>query len=165
MRFPAEIEELAYNVVTAYARKGKKIVTAESCTGGLIAGALTAIPGSSDVFERGFATYSYDSKSDVLGVLPETIKMCGAVSTQVAEAMAKGALEYSLADCAISVTGIAGPGGGTDQKPVGLVYFGLATKEGSLFHVQGNFSGDRNQVREQTVIEGLKILLSLVEEE
>lgn len=164
MHFPAEIEALAQKIITAYTQKGKRIVTAESCTGGLIGGALTAIAGSSEVFERGFTTYSYDAKSDVLGVLPETIRRHGAVSVHVAEAMAKGALEYSLADCALAVTGIAGPGGGMPNKPVGLVYFGIATKEGTLFHVESHFKGDRNEVREQTVLEGLKILHSLIED-
>ncbi len=163
MRMPQDIEELAHKVITAYAQKGKKIVTAESCTGGLIGGALTAVPGSSEVFERGFITYSYDAKTDILGVEPDTLHHFGAVSVQVAEAMAKGALEYSLADCALAVTGIAGPDGGMPNKPVGLVYFGIATREGTCFHVEGNFSGNRDQVRHQTIVEGLKILHSLVD--
>lgn len=164
MRFPIEIEEMAHKVISSYAHKQKKIVTAESCTGGLIGGALTAIPGSSDVFERGFTTYSYDAKTDVLGILPEMLQRYGAVSAEVAEAMATGALEYSHADCALAVTGIAGPGGGMPGKPVGLVYFGVATNEGTCFHVESHFQGDRNQVREQTMMEGLKLLHGLMDE-
>lgn len=103
-------------------RQGLKLVTAESCTGGLIAAVLTEIPGSSDVLERGFVTYSNDAKIEAIGVPRALIEKFGAVSREVAVAMAKGALAHSKADIAISVTGVAGPGGGTDDKPVGLVY-------------------------------------------
>ena len=137
-----------------------RIATAESCTGGMVAGALTEIPGSSAVFERGFITYSNDAKVELLGVLPDLLAQEGAVSGEVAEAMATGALEYSLADLAISVTGIAGPDGGTEIKPVGLVYIGLATKAGALFHCKCHFRGSRDEVREQTVHEALRLLLS-----
>ena len=146
--FPAAIHDLARNVIDNYGAQGRKIVTAESCTGGLIGGALTQISGSSAVVERGFITYSNNAKTEVLGVMPETLEKYGAVSGEVAEAMAKGALEFSLADTAISVTGIAGPTGGTSAKPVGLVYIGLATRDGVLFHVMNQFSGDRDDVRQ-----------------
>jgi nicotinamide-nucleotide amidase len=165
MRFPHDIAELAEKVLFAYRHKKKRIVTAESCTGGLLAAALTSIAGSSDVFERGFVSYSYDSKTDLLGVEPGLIRQFGVVSPEVAEAMAQGALAYSLADCALSVTGIAGPGGGLPNKPVGLVYFGVATRDGACFHVQAFFQGDRDTVRLQSVIEGLTLLHSLVVED
>lgn len=156
--FPSEIHGLAQAVVEAYARRRQRIVTAESCTGGLAAAALTQIPGSSEVFERGFVTYSNAAKTEVLGVLPEILESHGAVSSQTAEAMAQGALEFSLADVAVSVTGIAGPSGATAGKPVGLVYFGLATRSGVLFHERCEFHGDRDAVRAQAVMEALRLL-------
>jgi len=157
---PPDIYDLARQVILAYGEHKKKIVTAESCTGGLIGAALTQIPGSSIVVERGFITYSNDSKTEVLAVMPETLRAFGAVSQQVAELMAQGALEFSLADVAISVTGVAGPNGGTADKPVGLVYLGLATRAGAIFHYKCNFKGDRGDIRAQTVREALKLLLS-----
>jgi nicotinamide-nucleotide amidase len=159
--FSSDISGLAQKVISAYARENRKIVTAESCTGGLIAGALTDIAGSSAVLERGFVSYSNDAKVEVLGVLPELLKEHGAVSAEVAAAMAVGALEFSRADIALSVTGIAGPDGGNALKPVGLVYFGLATREGSVMHYKCQFSGNREDVRMQSVQEGLKLLLSV----
>lgn len=161
MLLPPESEALAEKVIRSFAARGWKIVTAESCTGGLIAGVLTAIAGSSSVVERGFVSYSNDAKTEVLGVLPEIIDRFGAVSTETAEAMAKGALDFSLADVALSVTGIAGPSGGSAEKPVGLVCFGIATREGAHFYVRCQFKGDRRAVRAQSVMEGLNLLLSL----
>jgi nicotinamide-nucleotide amidase len=158
--FPADIHDLARKTIETYASAKKRIVTAESCTGGLIAAALTEIPGASDVVERGFITYSNDAKIDLLGVLPEFLEQHGAVSAEVAEAMAQGALEYSLADVAVSVTGIAGPTGGMPAKPVGLVYIGLATRSGVLFHLKCQFKGDRSDIREQAVAEALRIVSS-----
>jgi nicotinamide-nucleotide amidase len=155
---------LAQKVISVFARENRKIVTAESCTGGLIAGALTDIAGSSAVLERGFVSYSNDAKVEVLGVLPELLKEHGAVSAEVAAAMAVGALEFSRADIALSVTGIAGPDGGNALKPVGLVYFGLATREGSVMHYKCQFSGNRDDVRMQSVNEGLRLLMSIVRE-
>ena len=105
-----------------------KVVTAESCTGGLVAGALTGVPGSSAVVDRGFVTYSNEAKADMLGVDPKLIARDGAVSESVSRAMAEGALQRSLANIAVSITGIAGPGGGSDLKPVGLVHFACARK-------------------------------------
>lgn len=160
--FPPDIHDLAWKVVDTYTSKRMKIVTAESCTGGLVAGALTEISGSSAIVERGFVTYSNDAKVEVLGVMPELIAEYGAVSEEVADAMAIGALEFSLADVALSVTGIAGPLGGTATKPVGLVCFGLATRGGVQFHYRSQFNGDRDDIRRQAVHEALKLLLSMV---
>jgi nicotinamide-nucleotide amidase len=124
----AEITALAEEVLDAARLAGLTIATAESCTGGLVASALTAIPGSSDVFERGFVTYSNTAKADMLGVDPALIAAHGAVSHEVALAMVTGAVGHSRADLVVSITGIAGPGGGSDDKPVGLVYFGTALR-------------------------------------
>ena len=160
--FPSDIHDMARKVIETYASKRKRIVTAESCTGGMIAVALTEIPGASAVVDRGFVTYSNDAKIDVLGVLPDLLSEHGAVSGEVAEAMATGALEYSQTDIAISVTGIAGPGGATFSKPVGLVYIGIATRAGSLFHYKCQFKGDRDDIRMQSVHDALQLLLSII---
>jgi nicotinamide-nucleotide amidase len=160
--FPPALHDLAQKIVGGYAAEKKKIVTAESCTGGLVAAALTDIPGSSAVVERGFVAYSNDAKVEVLGVLPDFLEQHGAVSAEVAEAMATGALEYSLADVAVSVTGIAGPGGGTLAKPIGLVYFGLATRSGVVFHVKGQYKGDRGDIRTQAAREALTLLAAQI---
>lgn len=122
------LEPRAAALVAAYAARGLKLATAESCTGGLVAGLLTAIPGSSAVVERGFVTYSNEAKTEAIGVPAALIAAHGAVSEPVARAMAEGALTHSHADVAVSITGIAGPGGGSAAKPVGLVWFGLAIK-------------------------------------
>lgn len=123
---------LAQDIVTAYTARGWMIATAESCTGGLVAAALTDVAGSSDVFERGFVTYSNAAKQDLLGVLEETLAAHGAVSEDVAREMAEGALARSAVDLAVSVTGIAGPGG-SEHKPEGRVCFGLARKGRATF--------------------------------
>jgi nicotinamide-nucleotide amidase len=159
--FPSDIHDLARRVIETYTTQKRKIVTAESCTGGLLAGALTQISGSSAVIERGFITYSNDAKTEVLGVVPELIDTYGAVSDKCAEAMALGALEFSNGDVSISVTGIAGPTGGTPEKPVGLVYFGIANRTGTVFHYKGQYNGDREDIRMQAVSEALKLLLSI----
>lgn len=143
------------SLLDLYRKRGLKIATAESCTGGLLAATLTAIPGSSDVFERGWVTYSNEAKSESLGVLAELIADKGAVSLEVAQAMARGALHRSHADVALSITGIAGPGGGTSEKPVGLVYIGLARNDGWLQVERAIFQGDRDAVRAQSVNRGL----------
>lgn len=119
--------------------KSIRIVSAESCTGGLVAALLTEIPGSSDVFERGFVTYSNASKTQLLGVSEAIIDACGAVSAEVARAMADGALTHSNADLSIAITGVAGPGGGTPQKPVGLVQFACARRMGAIVVAQKRF--------------------------
>lgn len=134
-----------------------KIATAESCTGGLIAAALTAIAGSSDVVDRGFVTYSNAAKTEMLGVDPELIIRVGAVSEAVAKAMAQGALARSQAQIAVSVTGVAGPGGGSVEKPVGLVWFGLATP-GSVSTHHMIFPGDRTAIRQATVLHAFTLL-------
>ncbi len=159
--FPPDIHDLARRIIEVYSGNKLRIVTAESCTGGLIAAALTEIPGSSAVVERGFVTYSNDAKVEVLGVLPDLLESKGAVSPEAAEAMATGALEFSLADVAVSATGIAGPSGATAAKPVGLVYIGLASRTGVVFHYQCQFRGDRGDVRMQSVREALQLLLTL----
>lgn len=139
-------------------RRGSRLATAESCTGGLIAAALTDIAGSSDIFERGFVTYSNESKTEMLGVPAELIASVGAVSEEVAAAMAEGALRHAPADIALSVTGIAGPGGGSATKPVGLVWFGCAVRGGPVTTAHAVFPGDRGQVRAQAVAFGLKVV-------
>jgi nicotinamide-nucleotide amidase len=139
------------------------LATAESCTGGLIAGAITDIAGSSDVFDRGFITYSNEAKCDMLGVSPETLAEHGAVSHEAARAMAFGALSRSKADIAVSVTGIAGPGGGSAEKPVGLVYLAIAELDGETHVVEHRF-GDagRDVVRTETVRAALKAFLKAI---
>ncbi len=131
--------------------RGHMIATAESCTGGLIAAALTHVPGSSDVVDRGFVTYSNAAKSQMLGVPAELIERVGAVSQEVAAAMAEGALQRSQADVTVAVTGIAGPGGGSADKPVGLVWFGLARRGEATITQRIIFPGDRAAVRAATV--------------
>ena len=128
------------------AQSGLKLATAESCTGGLIAAILTEVPGSSDVFERGFVTYSNEAKTELLGVPAELIEKHGAVSEEVARAMASGALGHSRADIAVAVTGVAGPGGGTTAKPVGLVHL-AAARRGSVTHKEIRLRRHRPQRR------------------
>ncbi len=142
--------------------RGLKVATAESCTGGLVAGALTEIAGSSDVFDRGFVTYSNDAKQQMLGVPADTINKHGAVSRQTAEAMAHGALGKGGADIVVAITGIAGPGGGSANKPVGLVHFAAASRSGKLAHAEIRY-GDigREQVRRKSVLQALAMLHGL----
>lgn len=128
----AEIAAAAARVLDLCRARGLKVATAESCTGGLVAGALTDIAGSSDVFDRGFVTYSNEAKQEILGVPPATLTKHGAVSAETAAAMAQGTLARSRADVAVAVTGIAGPGGGSADKPVGLVHFAAATHHGLI---------------------------------
>jgi nicotinamide-nucleotide amidase len=160
----ATLIEQAAALLELCRRKQIKVATAESCTGGLVAATLTEIPGSSDVVERGFVTYSNDAKETMLGVPGTTLRTFGAVSRETAEAMAKGALRQSHAELAISVTGIAGPGGGSPEKPVGLVHFAAASKNGQLIHHENRF-GDigRSQVRHASVVEALAMLRELAE--
>lgn len=148
MTQPHRIWALAQQIVDKAGAEGLMLATAESCTGGMIAAAITDVPGSSAVLDRGFITYSNEAKSEMLGVPLETIARYGAVSRLVARAMAEGALARSRADIAVSVTGIAGPSGGTAQKPVGLVWFGLAVQGGQTRTERRVFaSGDRTFVR------------------
>lgn len=155
--FSDDLTEAAATLLEAYRGAGKRLATAESCTGGLVAGLLTEIAGSSDVVERGFVTYSNEAKQELLGVPLDVLKTLGAVSQETAEAMAAGALARSHADVAVSITGIAGPGGGTAEKPVGLVHFGLATAAG-VTHRRRVFAGDRSAVRIASVREALDLL-------
>jgi nicotinamide-nucleotide amidase len=145
--------------------RGLKIATAESCTGGLVAAALTEIPGSSDVAERGFVTYSNEAKHEMLGVPNAILRKFGAVSRQTAQAMARGALKNSAADIAVSITGIAGPGGATPGKPVGLVHLAAAARGGRLIARAQKF-GDigRRKVRQKSVDEALAMLALLARE-
>ncbi len=139
--------------------RGLVVATAESCTGGLIAGLLTAIPGSSDVFDRGFVTYSNTAKAEALGVPAQLIVQHGAVSAEVAAAMAIGALHAAGVDLAVAVTGVAGPGGGTAEKPVGLVFLGASRRDGKTLVTRANFTDlDRNGIRIATVEEALALL-------
>jgi len=156
----AETRALAVRVLDACRARKWMVATAESCTGGLVAGALTEIAGSSDVVDRGFVTYSNAAKMAMLGVPEITLRQHGAVSRQTAQAMASGALARADADLTVSITGVAGPGGGTPEKPVGLVHFAVATKDGGLAHREKRY-GDigRSEVRRLSVIEALSMLL------
>ncbi|HWB48129.1 MAG TPA: CinA family protein [Stellaceae bacterium] len=155
--FDPETRELAASVLAACRAKGWRVATAESCTGGLVAAALTAIAGSSDVVDRGFVTYSNRAKRELLGVPEATLVAVGAVSAEAALAMAAGAVTRAGVDLAVSVTGIAGPHGTSADKPVGLVYLGLATRQScrSERHV---FAGDRDAVRRAAMVHALEML-------
>jgi nicotinamide-nucleotide amidase len=158
------IIEAATALIELCVRKVLRIATAESCTGGLVAGALTEIPGSSAVVDRGFVTYSNAAKQQMLGVSADTLRDHGAVSRQTAEAMARGALGNADADLVVSITGIAGPGGGNADKPVGLVYFAAASRGGALNAVEMRY-GDtgRAEVRHKSVLQALSMLQAMAE--
>jgi nicotinamide-nucleotide amidase len=158
---PASFAALAEAVLGHHRRAGRRLATAESCTGGMIAAALTDIAGSSDVFERGFVVYSNEAKAELLGVPAALLARHGAVSAEVAAAMAAGALARSRADVALSVTGVAGPGGGSAAKPVGLVYLATARRGGTPQVEQHVFDGDRAAVRAASTRRGLEMLLAL----
>jgi nicotinamide-nucleotide amidase len=160
--FDALVEEAAA-LLAAFRARGLKLATAESCTGGLIAACLTEVPGSSDVFERGFVTYSNEAKTEMLGVPAALIAKHGAVSEEVARAMAEGALLNSRADIAVSVTGVAGPGGGSTEKPVGLVHFGAVRCGGETQHREKRF-GDigRRAIRLASVAEAFAMARALL---
>lgn len=149
------MEELARTLGKKLKRAGAVLVTAESCTGGWVAQAVTSVAGSSDWFERGFVTYSNDSKQELLGVKPATLKKHGAVSEQTAIEMARGALARSKGTVALAVTGVAGPGGGSREKPVGMVCFAWAARHAVVTETR-RFSGDRESVRRQSVIHALE---------
>ncbi|MDB5736155.1 MAG: pncC [Alphaproteobacteria bacterium] len=161
--FSADLVEGAVQLLAAARVKDIRIATAESCTGGLIAGLLTEIAGSSDIFERGFVTYSNLAKEEMLGVPAAMIRQHGAVSESVARAMAEGAIRQSTAQLTVAVTGIAGPGGGSDEKPVGLVHIAAARAGVATLHHECRF-GDigRTEVRLATVKVALEMLASLV---
>lgn len=155
---PPALTDAAAALLERCKSAGVMIATAESCTGGLIAGALTEIAGSSAVVERGFVTYSNEAKQEVLGVPRALIAEVGAVSSQVASAMARGALAKSRADLVVAVTGIAGPGGGSAEKPVGLVFLAVARRDGPLRVERRVLAGDRSAVREATVLRAFALL-------
>ncbi len=148
----------AARLLDACRRRGALLATAESCTGGLIAAALTAIAGSSDVVDRGFVTYSNAAKTEMLGVPAALIEAEGAVSEPVARAMAEGALARSAATIAVAVTGVAGPGGGSPAKPVGLVCFGLAQRGAPVAAERRIFPGDRSAIRAATVAHAFALI-------
>jgi nicotinamide-nucleotide amidase len=150
----------ARQVLEACRRRGLTVATAESCTGGLIAGTLTEIAGSSDVVERGFVTYSNQAKMELLGVSEKSLAKHGAVSETVARAMAEGALRHAPVDIAVSVTGIAGPGGGSPAKPVGLVHLACARRGRPTIHRRVVFKGNRAAVRRKSVALALAMILS-----
>lgn len=156
--FDASLLDLATRLLEACSTRDLRIATAESCTGGLIAGCLTAISGCSSVVERGFVTYSNDSKTEMLGVPADLIATHGAVSGPVAEAMAAGAVRNSRADIAVSVTGIAGPTGGSPEKPVGTVWIGICRRDRPPRATLHTFNGPRAAVRLQSVAAALEMM-------
>lgn len=157
------LTSLAADLIAAATTRGLKIATAESCTGGLIVGALTEIAGSSAAVDRGFVTYSNEAKSEMLGVAAELIERVGAVSSEVATAMVEGAIAHSAADIAVAVTGVAGPGGGSPEKPVGLVHFAAMRRGQAARHAERRF-GDvgRSPIRLATVREALLMMKQLI---
>jgi nicotinamide-nucleotide amidase len=162
--FPAELATEARRLLTRLRAEALHLATAESCTGGLIAALLTDIPGSSDVVDRGFITYSNDAKIEMLGVAPALVAEHGAVSAEVARAMAEGALIHSFADIAVSVTGVAGPGGGSPEKPIGLVHFAAARLGGQTLHEVHRFGEiERGEIRLRSVAAALALVWRMVE--
>jgi nicotinamide-nucleotide amidase len=159
---PDDSVRRAERLIAAARARGLKLATVESCTGGLIAACITAVAGSSDVFERGFVTYANDAKRDLVGVPPALIVRAGAVSEDVARAMAEGALAHAPVDAAVAVTGVAGPGGGSAEKPVGLVHIAAARKGAPTVHQRHVFPGDRTAVRIASVDAALDCLTDLV---
>ena len=147
-------------------RKELIIATAESCTGGLVAGTLTEIPGVSSMLDRGFITYSNEAKQEMLGVSAQTLEKYGAVSSQTAEEMARGALARAPVDLAVSVTGIAGPDSDDTQKPVGLVHFAAASRSGQFVHIEKKFGNPgRSEIRKRSVLQAFIMLHELAEKE
>lgn len=154
---------LEAKAVEVLKKQGLTITTAESCTGGLVAGRLISIAGASDVFGRGFVTYSNEAKEEELGVKPATLEQYSAVSGETVIEMAEGAAAHGKAESAIAVTGLAGPGGGTPSQPVGLVYIGVYLK-GIVYWQEYHFHGTRSEIRELAVVNSLNLLLSVFEE-
>lgn len=157
--FPDDIQASAAAVIEAAIKAGVMVATAESCTGGLVSGALTAIAGSSAVLDRGFVTYSNEAKGEMLGISDDLLARFGAVSEPVARAMAKGAVQSSRASASVSITGVAGPGGGSIEKPVGLVHFAAVGPGGAVVHVERRF-GDIG--REAVRLESMRVALALL---
>lgn len=160
--FPDALIQQAETVLNRCRASGLRLATAESCTGGLIAACLTAVAGSSDVVEAGFITYANDAKETLLGVAPSLIRRHGAVSEEVVLDMARGALQNSSAGVVVAVSGIAGPGGGSAEKPVGLVHIAAMREDGQYLHRAPVFAGDRNQVRLQAVEEAFSLIISVL---
>ncbi|MBI1212257.1 MAG: nicotinamide-nucleotide amidohydrolase family protein [Alphaproteobacteria bacterium] len=164
MPFRPELLKLAETVLSEARARTLRIVTAESCTGGLVAAVLTEIPGSSDVLQQGWVTYSNESKQQELGVPEDTLRMFGAVSEATARAMAHGALQHGQADVSVSVTGVAGPGGGTAEKPVGLVHFAAARRGREIEHEERRFGPlSRHEIRMASVEVALNLLRRMVQ--
>jgi nicotinamide-nucleotide amidase len=156
----AKIHSLATALLDVCRAQKLLAATAESCTGGLVAGAITDIPGSSDIFDRGFVTYSNKAKQEMLGVAAQTLLKHGAVSAATAIEMAEGALSHSRADVAVSITGVAGPDGGTAEKPVGLVHFACARRADGTAHVERRFGPlSRDEIRTASVVQALNMLI------
>jgi nicotinamide-nucleotide amidase len=160
MIFPEATLDLARRLLAACERRGWHLATAESCTGGLIIACLTEIPGSSSVVERGYVTYDNRAKAEILGVPATLFEQVGAVSEEVARAMADGALTRAGVDLAVAVTGIAGPGGATPTKPVGLVHLAVARRGASTLHARELFPGDRAAIRLASVDAALTLALA-----
>jgi nicotinamide-nucleotide amidase len=161
--FDHDMRSAAEGLLHACRKRKLRLVTAESCTGGLVAATLTAIAGSSDVVERAFVTYANEAKREMLGVPWDALLGYGAVSEPVARAMASGALARSTADLSVSVTGVAGPGGGSAEKPVGLVYLAAARRDGNIIAERHVFPGDRDAIRRVSVLTALAMLASLAD--
>lgn len=161
-----DIVKAAENLLAICKRKNLLVATAESCTAGLVAGTLTEIPGVSSILDRGYITYSNDAKHEMLGVSRDILDRHGAVSAETAEAMVRGVLGHSRVHLAVSVTGIAGPDGGSEKKPVGLVFFGGATRSGKIVTSEKRYGNiGRDKVRKQSVLEAFRILHDLAEGE
>ena len=156
--YPEILIIMAEDLIAVCREKKIKLALAESCTGGLVAGCITSVSGSSDIFDRGFVTYSNQAKIEMLGVSESTLEKFGAVSEETAIAMAEGAIKKSGGELALSITGIAGPGGGSEEKPVGLVHIAVARKNTTTRSERHIFKGNRNRVRVQAVESGLKLL-------
>ncbi|MEI7805441.1 MAG: CinA family protein [Hyphomicrobiales bacterium] len=161
-----DIVEAAKRLLAICKRKNLLVATAESCTAGLVAGTLTEIPGVSSILDRGYVTYSNEAKHEMLGVSRDILKQHGAVSRETAEAMVRGVLGNSRVHLSVSITGIAGPDGGTAEKPVGLVHFAAASRSGKLVHSEKRY-GDlgRSSVRKQSVLQAFRMLHDLAEGE
>ncbi|WP_195742060.1 CinA family protein [Methylobacillus flagellatus] len=157
----AELLTISHKLGDTLIKQGLRLALAESCTGGWASQCVTAVPGSSSCFDRGFVTYSNEAKQQMLGVGADTLSQHGAVSEETAKEMALGALAYSTADISASITGIAGPDGGSEQKPVGTVCFGWAHRDGRIITQTHHFLGDRDAVRRQSVKTALTGLLQL----
>lgn len=162
MSLPVSLTGKAGEVLELCLLHGVTLATAESCTGGLVAASLTAIPGSSRVVERGFVTYSNKAKNSMIGVPEALIEHHGAVSAEVARAMAEGALIHSDADVSLSITGIAGPDGGTPTKPVGTVHIAAAQRGAVTLHRACLFGGDRESVREQSALAAMELIIERI---